>query len=69
MQDLTSTFTLTGEMSEKIFIIPPNRTRYLSEISESHRIYRDQIMAQVEVADKLYAHYNATMETLEDEEL
>ena len=25
-----STFTLTGEMSEKIFIIPPNRTRYLS---------------------------------------
>ena len=50
-----STFTLTGEMSEKIFIIPPNRTRYLSEISESHRIYRDQIMAQVEVADKLYA--------------
>ena len=51
----TSTFALTREMSEKIFIIPPNRTRYLSEISESHRIYRDQIMAQVEVADMLYA--------------
>ena len=63
-----STFTLTGEMSEKIFIIPPNRTRYLSEISESHRIYRDQIMAQVEVADKLYALHR-TMETLEDEDV
>ncbi|MDA8565858.1 methylmalonyl-CoA mutase family protein, partial [Schleiferiaceae bacterium] len=63
-----STFTLTGEMSEKIFIIPPNRTRYLSEISESHRIYRDQIMSQVEVADKLYALHR-TMETLEDEDV
>ena len=64
----TSTFALTGEMSEKIFIIPPNRTRYLSEISESHRIYRDQIIAQVEVADKLYALHRS-IETLEDEEL
>jgi len=64
----TSTFALTGEMSEKIFIIPPNRTRYLSEISESHRIYRDQIIAQVEVADKLYALHRS-IETLEDAEL
>ncbi|MDG1055333.1 MAG: cobalamin-dependent protein, partial [Schleiferiaceae bacterium] len=64
----TSTFALTREMSEKIFIIPPNRTRYLSEISESHRIYRDQIMAQVEVADKLYALHRS-IETLEDKEL
>ena len=26
-------------MSEKIFVIPPNRVRYLSEISENNRAY------------------------------
>ena len=63
-----SSFTITGEMSEKIFIIPPKSTRYLSEISESHRIHREQISAQIEVADKLYALHRS-IETLEDQEL
>ena len=63
-----SSFTITGEMSEKIFIIPPKSTRYLSEISESHRIHREQISAQIEVADKLYA-LQRSVETLEDQEL
>ena len=31
--NLKSTFEITEEMSEKIFVIPPDRTRYLSEIS------------------------------------
>jgi hypothetical protein len=35
--DLKSTFQITREMSEKIFVIPPHRTRYLSEIAESNR--------------------------------
>ena len=56
---LTSSFEISDEMSEKIFIIPPKRTRYLSEISESHRIHRDKIHQQVEVADKLYALYRS----------
>ena len=63
-----SGYEITGEMSEKIFIIPPKRTRYLSEISESHRIHRDKIIDQIEVADKLYALHKS-MATLEDEEL
>jgi len=63
-----SSFEITGEMSEKIFIIPPKRTRYLSEISESHRIHREQIRAQIEVADKLYALHRS-IEILEDKEL
>jgi methylmalonyl-CoA mutase len=63
-----SGFEITGEMSEKIFIIPPKRTRYLSEISESHRIHREQISAQIEVADKLYALHRS-IETLDDQEL
>jgi methylmalonyl-CoA mutase len=35
--DLKSTFEITREMSEKIYVIPPHRTRYLSEIAESNR--------------------------------
>jgi methylmalonyl-CoA mutase len=30
--DLKSTFEITREMSEKIYVIPPHRTRYLSEV-------------------------------------
>ncbi|MDX5449394.1 MAG: methylmalonyl-CoA mutase family protein [Bacteroidota bacterium] len=52
---LNSTFEITREMSEKIFIIPPQRTRYLSEISENNRNYDEWVTRQAEVADKLYA--------------
>ena len=51
---LHSTFEITKEMSEKIFVIPPDRTRYLSEISENNRSYDQWVNQQVEVADKLY---------------
>src|SRR5690606_12433288 len=52
--DLNSTFEITKEMSEKIFVIPPSRTRYLSEISENNRSYDKWVNEQVAVADKLY---------------
>ena len=52
--DLKSTFTITQEMSEKIYVIPPDRTRYLSEISESNRAYDKWVDQQVIVADKLF---------------
>ena len=52
--DLKSTFEISHEMSEKIFVIPPNRTRYLSEIAESNRTYDQTAKTQVEVAQKLY---------------
>lgn len=52
--DLKSTFTISNEMSEKIFVIPPNRTRYLSEIAESNRAYDKKGIEQFEVAQKLY---------------
>lgn len=42
-------------MSEKIFVIPPNRTRYLSEISESNRAYDQWVNEQSETAQNLYA--------------
>ena len=37
--EFDSHLTTTGEMSEKVYIIPPSRTRYLSEISENNRNY------------------------------
>jgi isobutyryl-CoA mutase len=53
-KDLKSTFEITDEMSEKIFIIPPARTRYLSEISENNRAYDKKALEQSNIADKLY---------------
>ncbi|MFT3794127.1 methylmalonyl-CoA mutase family protein [Flavobacterium sp.] len=52
--DLQSDFHITREMSEKIFVIPPHRTRYLSEISENNRKYDETAAAQQKVAQKLY---------------
>lgn len=52
--ELQSTFQITREMSEKIFVIPPHRTRYLSEIAENNRKYDETVLTQVEVAQKLY---------------
>ncbi|MBN8703976.1 MAG: methylmalonyl-CoA mutase family protein [Bacteroidetes bacterium] len=51
---LHSSLLATGEMSEKIFIIPPARTRYLSEISENNRNYDKWVSEQCEIADKLF---------------
>ena len=52
--DLVSTFEITREMSEKIFVIPPHRTRYLSEIAENNRKYDETAEGQRQVAQKLY---------------
>jgi len=53
--DLQSSFTLTSEMSEKIYIIPPARTRYLSEITDNNRGYDKKVKEQAAIAQKLYA--------------
>jgi methylmalonyl-CoA mutase len=62
---LRSTFTITDEMSEKVYIIPPHRTRYLSEISENNRKYDQWTKEQSEVAQKLFGIGKA-MEALSD---
>lgn len=61
--NLKSGFKMTDEMSEKIYIIPPNRTRYLSEISEASRTYDKWATDQSEIAIKLQSIRN-TIETL-----
>lgn len=61
--DLVSSFQITDEMSEKIFVIPPARTRYLSEISENNRAYDKTAHEQAEVAQKLYGIFK-TIESI-----
>ncbi|MBL4710852.1 MAG: methylmalonyl-CoA mutase family protein [Flavobacteriales bacterium] len=51
---LKSTFEISHEMSEKIFVIPPSRVRYLAEIAENNRNYDVWSKKQAEVAQKLY---------------
>lgn len=60
---LKSNFFSDKEMSEKIFIIPPKRTRYLSEIAENNRSYDQWVEIQVKVADELYG-INKSIESL-----
>ncbi|REH54643.1 methylmalonyl-CoA mutase [Tenacibaculum gallaicum] len=66
--DLQSTFEITKEMSEKIFVIPPSRTRYLSEISENNRAYDKKVDEQEKVAQKLYGIYK-TIESVSETEI
>ncbi len=61
--DLKSTFKITREMSEKIFVIPPHRTRYLSEIAENNRKYDVTAIGQQKVAQKLYGIFK-TIESI-----
>ncbi len=53
--DFNSKMPTTNELSEKIFIIPPKRVRYLSEISDTIRNYNEWSDKQAEIAQKLYS--------------
>jgi methylmalonyl-CoA mutase len=59
--DLSSINELNKAQSEKIFVIPPSRTRYLSEIAESNRAYDHTSDAQSKVAQKLYGVYQTIL--------
>ncbi|EIM76179.1 methylmalonyl-CoA mutase [Nitritalea halalkaliphila LW7] len=61
---LQTSFEVSNEMSEKIYIIPPARTRYLSEISETNRKYGQWVEEQKEVAQKLYSIHKS-IETIQ----
>jgi len=61
---LRSGYHVTDEMSEKIFIIPPARTRYLSEIAENNRKYDKWTKDQAAIAQKLFS-IKKTIETLQ----
>ncbi len=52
-------------LNEKQFIIPPKRSRYLSEISDTNRSYKKWSKEQSEIAQKLYA-LQKSIETIEE---
>ncbi|MBI1192173.1 MAG: methylmalonyl-CoA mutase [Bacteroidetes bacterium] len=64
-EGLPSHFTAPEEMSEKVFIIPPKRVRYLAEISDSIRQYNLRAKEQRRVAQQLYA-LDQAMQTLRE---
>ncbi len=55
------------DLSDKVYIIPPNRNRYLSEIADTIRAYNSKAKEQAEIAQKLYA-IKETISTLEESE-
>ncbi|MBR9917530.1 methylmalonyl-CoA mutase family protein [bacterium] len=60
-----TTFSSNTELSEKIYIIPPKRVRYLSEISENNRSYDEWAEQQSKVAQKLYGIHKS-IETVKE---
>ena len=59
--DFHSKFVGHDEMSEKVWIIPPARTRYLSEISENNRRYDEKVRKQASIADQLYGLHSSIL--------
>jgi len=59
----TSHFEGKNEMEEKIFIIPPSRTRYMAEIVDIVRNYNQWADDQSDIAQRLHAIHE-TLQTL-----
>ncbi len=66
--NLKTEYHISEEMSEKIYIIPPARIRYLSEISENNRNYDKWVTKQAEIADKLFG-LKSSIETIKSSKM
>ena len=66
--ELSTSFDRNQELSEKIYIIPPKRVRYLSEIAENNRSYNQWAKQQSEIAQKLYGIHK-TIATIKEAKL
>ncbi len=62
-EKLKSNFAISNAMSEKQFIIPPKRVRYLSEITENNQGYDKWSKEQSNIAQSLYGLFKS-IETL-----
>ncbi len=60
-----TTYDYTDTESHKIYIIPPDRVRYLSEISENNKRYNQFAKDQANIASKMY-QLNGSIETLKE---
>lgn len=52
--DFQAKMELVSQSSEKNFIIPPDRTRYLAEITEASATYNQWVNQQCKIAQQLY---------------
>lgn len=52
--DWTSNYHVTDEMSEKIYVIPPDRTRYLAEIVDENKRYDAFVDKQSRIARQVW---------------
>lgn len=64
---LKSSFSASDEMSEKIYIIPPDRTRYLAEIAEENDRYMSWVNKQCALARQCY-QLSGTIQLLEKDD-
>ena len=64
--ELSSTYEITKEMSEKVYVIPPKRVRYLSEIAENNRAYDELLNKQIIIAEKLFVLHKSLEEIKND---
>ncbi len=62
-----SSLTFSQAMSEEIYIVPPQRARYLSEISENNRAYGQWAEEQSAIAQQLYGLRTA-IETIKEKD-
>jgi isobutyryl-CoA mutase len=65
--NLQSQFQISDEMSEKIYIIPPDRTRYLSEITENNRKYNRWSEEQAKCAERIYNLKQSLLQLKDDD--
>ncbi len=66
--DLKTSWMADEEPSQKIYIIPPKRVRYLSEISEIIRDYNEEADEQADIARQLFG-IQSSIQTLEQSDL
>ncbi|HEY1024911.1 MAG TPA: methylmalonyl-CoA mutase family protein, partial [Sphingobacteriaceae bacterium] len=52
--DFQAKMELTKEQSEKVYIIPPDRTRYLAEIAEANAEYGMWVVRQCKIAQQMF---------------
>ena len=64
--DLKANYEITEAMSEKIYVVPPARSRYLAEIVENAHAYRKFAREQSGLATQLY-QLKGTIELLENQ--
>jgi methylmalonyl-CoA mutase len=63
--DFEAKMTFTKQESEKIYIIPPDRTRYLAEIAEANQAYTEYVNAQSKIAQQMF-QIHGTIQLLEN---